>query len=112
MRIPRDPVSSKNGRLAGLSLICLGVEAGGPFLRNITKPVAGIDPVVATMGFRVFFLLLALLLGIFGRRARAGRVGLIGSAMVLAAGLLLVLFLVSRTAIRARTSPQILPSPP
>jgi hypothetical protein len=119
MAQPADPVSEKERRLGGLSLIILAAAAVGPFFGTLSMatvkssgPFAGFDPLVVAIVFRVVLLLIALVLGIFGRRSRAGRFGLIGSATVLAIGLVLVGFLFSRPAVPPRpAAPTTLPSP-
>jgi hypothetical protein len=113
-----ESISPKESRLGGLSLFCLAVGVVGPFLDTLAAamvntggPLAGVDPVAVAMGLRVVFLVPALVLGILSRRSRAGRVGLIGSAVTLGIGLLLVAVLFSRHAAHAVPSPLSPPAP-
>jgi hypothetical protein len=112
------PVSQREARLGGLSFFFLAVAVVGPYLNSLAvaivhaaRPLAGADPVVLAISLRIVFLLLALLLGIFSRRSRAGRLGFYGSAVLLAVGLIVVLFLVSRPAVPAVSPPPSLPPP-
>ena len=90
-----EPVSPKESRLGGLSLFCLAVGVVGPFLDTRA----------------VVFLVLALVLGILSRHSRAGRVGLIGSAVTLGIGLLLVVILFFQPAAHPVASPLSPPRP-
>lgn len=102
--VPVEPISERELRLGDLSLICIAVAAVGPFLgtlANVTRPVAGMDSGTVSMGFRIFFVMLAFLFGFFGRRSRAGRYGLLGSAVLLSVMLIVTLLLFSRAAVPA-----------
>jgi hypothetical protein len=111
-------VSQKENRLGSLSLFFLAVAVVGPFVGSFARllgrlggPLAGIDPVVISVGLRLAFLLLALAFGIFGRQSRSGRFGLIGSGVLLAIGFLVILYLVSRPAVPAVHPAPSLPPP-
>lgn len=91
----REGVSQRENRLGGLSLICLGLGIIGPFFGVL--PLA--NHVALAFGIRGVFLLLALVLGILGRHSRAGRLGLIGSAILFAFAAALFLFHLSRPAV-------------
>jgi hypothetical protein len=71
--------SQREGRLGGLSLICLSLGIIGPFFSILPF---GPDHVGLAFGIRAALVLLALVLGILGRRSRLGRVGLVGSAVL------------------------------
>ena len=109
-----DPVSQRESRLGGLSLICLALGIVGPFFSALAlglvnnSTVAGVNPVVVAVGIRVAFVLAALVLGIFSRRSRMGRLGLLGGTVLLSVVLLLTLFLLFRHA----ATPVSLPSLP
>ena len=98
-----DAVSQRERKLGRLSLLSLAAAVVG-FVgtmvpgANASQQIGGIDLAVVSVGLRIVFLLLAVLLGIFGRRSRAGRIGLIGSGALLAIFLVVTLFLVSRPA--------------
>jgi hypothetical protein len=102
-----NPVSQKEGRLGGLSLICLALGIIGPFFGVLPL---GPKRVGIAFGIRAVFVVLALVLGFLGRRSRAGRIGLIGSAILLSVIVLLALFLLLRHAARPAASPVSLPS--
>jgi hypothetical protein len=78
-----------------LSPICLALGIVGPFFSAFAlglvnaSLIAGVNPVVLAVGFRVAFVMLALVPGIFSRRSRAGRVAFLGSAFLLSVGLLM-----------------------
>jgi hypothetical protein len=98
-----DAVSQKERRLGGLSLLSLAAAVVGFVSTLVPGAIAnhslgGVDLGVISVALRIVFLLLAVLLGIFGRRSRAGRFGLIGSGALLAILLVVTLFLVSRPA--------------
>ncbi len=95
-------ISSKDHRLGGLSLICLAVAVVGPRV--------GANAVVIAISFRAVFLVVALVLGILGRRSRTGQWGMIGSGVTLAIMVIMTAFLVSRPAIAPVTQPT-LPAP-
>jgi len=106
------PVSSRDSQLGGLSLILFALGAVGPFLNPLAVPIirpgqpfTGADPAVQVIGLWIAFSLLALIFGFFGRRSRAGRLGFIGSGVVLGVVLFLALFLVSRPAVKALPPP-------
>jgi hypothetical protein len=82
--------SQKEGRLGGLSLICLSLGIIGPFFSVLPL---GPNHDGLAFGIRAAFVLLALVLGIFGRRSSLGRVGLVGSAILLSVVIVLALFL-------------------
>jgi hypothetical protein len=114
------PASQKDSRVGGLSLIFLAIAVVGPFLTtlagvivNANPALANAGPVVVAMGLRLIFLLLALVFGFLGRHSRAGRFGLIGSAVVLGVVLILGLYLFSQHAARVVSPTTISPiSPP
>jgi uncharacterized membrane protein YozB (DUF420 family) len=98
-----DPVSRKERRFGVLSLISLAgavvgfVSALVPGANANHSPGAvAVDLGVISVALRIVFLLLAVLLGILGRRSRAGRFGLIGSGVLLMIFLVVTFFLVSR----------------
>ena len=109
-----DAVSQRERRLGGLSLISLAGAVVG-FVSTLVPGaganhlLAGADLGMASVGLRIVFLLLALLLGIFGRRSRAGRFGLIGSGALLAILLVVTLFLVQYHA--SRPAPSVVQPP-
>ena len=115
-----EAVSQMESRLGGLSLVCLGLAAVGPFLGTsalgLVKagPADGPDQGGLAIGVRGVFVLLALVLGFLGRRSRAGRLGFIGSGVLLAVVLAMTVFLVSRHAVVAPVpvSPATIPSLP
>jgi hypothetical protein len=82
--------SQNDGRLGGLSFICLSLGIMGPFFSVLPL---GPNRAGLEFGIRAAFVSLALVLGILGRRSRLGRVGLVGSAVLLSVVLLLVLLL-------------------
>jgi hypothetical protein len=86
----RAQFSQKEGRPGGLSLICLALAIVGPFF-SLLPP--GANHIGLEFGIRAAFLLLALVFGIIGRRSLLGRIGLIGSGVVLSVVMLLVVFL-------------------
>jgi hypothetical protein len=96
-------VSKNESRVGGLSLICLLLAVLG-FVSILlprgraNRTGTGADLGVISVAVRMVSLLVAVVLGIFGRRSRAGRVGLVGSGALLAILLLLTVFLVSRHA--------------
>jgi hypothetical protein len=96
-------ISQKERRLGGLSLLSLAAAVVG-FVNTVSPggsgshSVAGVDLGMALVVLRIIFLLLAVLLGFFGRRSRSGRFGLIGSGTLLGILLVVILFLVSRHA--------------
>ena len=100
-----NPVSQKEIRLGGLSLICLAAGAVGPFFSTLarglakTGPATTLDPVGLVVGLRAVFVILALAFGFLGRRSRSGRIGLIGSGVLIVVVLALTLFLFSRHAV-------------
>jgi hypothetical protein len=112
-----EPISEKENRLGGLSVVCLGLAAIGPFFSALAlglvknSPNGGSDPDVLGIGIRGVFVLLALVFGFLGRRSRAGRLGFIGSAVLLAVVFAMTVFLVSRHAV-APVSPATIPSLP
>ena len=99
----REGASQRENRLGGLSLICLALGIIGPFFGVL--PLA--NHVALAFGIRGLFLLLALVLGILGRHSRAGRLGLIGTAVLLGVTAVLVLFLLFRHAV----APVSIPTP-
>ena len=96
--------SQRERRLGGLSLICLALGIFGPFLSALNlglvnaPPRAGVNLGVLAFGVGGAFMLLALMLGILSRRSRAGRIGLLGSAVLLSVVVVSSIFLVSRPA--------------
>jgi hypothetical protein len=82
--------SQKEGRLGGLSLICLSLGIIGPFFSVLPL---GPNHAGLAFGIRAAFVLLALVLGILGRRSRLGRVGLVGSAVLISVVVLVAGFL-------------------
>lgn len=109
-----EPVSQKESRLGGLSVLCLALAAVGPFLGALAPgagPNGGADPGALGFYVRGAFVMLALVFGFLGRRSRAGRLGLIGSSVLLAVVLAMTVFLVSRHAV-ARASPPSISSLP
>jgi hypothetical protein len=102
-----DPVSPKELRLGGLSFFFLAVGLIGAFLNDFALIIihavprfASVDPVAIAMCFRVLFLLIAFVLGIFSRRTRFGRIGFFASGAVLAIGFVAVLLLFMRHSVR------------
>jgi hypothetical protein len=112
-----EPISQKENRFGGLSVLCLAFAAVGPSFSALalglvkSSPSGGFDPGVLGIGMRGVFVLLALMFGFLGRRSRLGRLGLIGSGVLLAVVLAMTVFLVSRPAV-APVSPATIPSLP
>jgi hypothetical protein len=110
-----ETVSQRERRLGGLSLISLAAAVIG-FVRALlpaassNHALARADAGVVSVGLRIVFLLLAVLLGILGRRSRAGRFGLVGSGALLAVFLLVTIFLVSRHAASVVQPPSVQPA--
>ena len=110
-----EAVSQKERRLGGLSLVSLAGAVAG-FVRALlpvassNHSFAGADVGVVSIGLRIVFLLLAVLLGILGRRSRAGRFGLVGSGALLAVFLVVTVFLVSRHAALVAQPPSVQPA--
>lgn len=107
-----DAVSQRERRFGVLSLISLAGAVVG-FVSSLVPgaganhSLGGIYPGMLSVGLRIVFLLLAVLLGIFGRRSRAGRFGLIGSGALLAILVVVTLFLFSRHAASVMRPPSV-----
>jgi hypothetical protein len=97
-----NPVSTREKRLGGLSVICISVAAIGP--------VTGANVAMVAVSYRAVFLVAGLVLGIAGRRTRAGKIGMIGSGAAFFIMMIMMVFLVSRPAVPVRTLPA-LPAP-
>src|SRR5579863_9339478 len=93
-----NPVSTRERRLGGLSLICIGVSAIGP--------VAGANVAMVAVSYRAVFLVAGLVLGIAGRRTRLGKLGMIGNGAALFIMMTLMVFLVSRHAVARDATPR------
>lgn len=94
-------VSKSESRFGGLSLICLLLAVLG--FVSMILPRGHADrtdagPGLVAVAARIGSLVLAVPLGILGRRSRAGKFGLIGSGALVAIFLLLTAFLFSRHA--------------
>lgn len=94
-------ISKKERRFGGLSLICLLLAVLG--FVSMILPRGHVDRADASPGLvavaaRIGSLVLAVPLGILGRRSRAGKFALAGSGALLAIFLLVTVFLVSRHA--------------
>jgi hypothetical protein len=115
-------VSARETRLGGLSLFFLAIGLVGPFfsalaasLVNSVRSLSTVDPVAIAMCLRFSLMGIALVLGIFGRRSRAGRIGLYGSSIVLAIALALVVTFFARHEVRPVapvSAPAVVPMPP
>jgi hypothetical protein len=100
--------------------LALGIV--GPFFNGLAVSIshsnsrlAGVDPAGIALGLRFFLIFVALIFGILGRRSRTGRIGMIGSGVVLAVALAMVVLLVLRHATPVReapVAPAVVPLPP
>lgn len=105
-------VSARETRLGGWSFFFLAMGLVGPFfgalaayLVNSIRSLSTADPGGIALGLRFFLLAIALVLGIFGRRSRLGRIAMLGSAIVFVVVLGLVSMLFSRHAVRPVSAP-------
>ena len=112
MEEPKTLQSRNQTRFGGLSLIFLAVGIVGPFFNGLppraANPGTGMNPI--GFGLRGLFVVLALIFGIVGRRSRAGRVGMLGSGVLLAVVAVLTIFLFSRHATERESAPLSPPS--
>ncbi len=106
---------ARNGtRFGGLSLIFLAIGVVGPFFNGLpphsANPDTGTNPI--GVGLRGLFVVLALIFGVIARKSRAGRVGMIGSGVLLAVIAVLTIFLFSRHAAEPVSAPLVAPMVP